>query len=337
MRLALAGAFDSFETNYGYGVASHHIINGFKKNDIDASTKDHNADINFFFGHPPYEWPSSAAYKIGYTAWESTGFKEGWLASMSSADEIWAPATWLAEHFAQSTGKPTYVYPHGVSKIWKPFKHYRQNDKFIFLHIGEPAYRKNGQMVVEAFSELFGNDEKFLLVMKASSINTTRIFTDSGSIVGSPDSYYRNIRIIDGMMTMEQLVELHKKSDCLVYPSCGEGFGFHPLEAMASGLPTISTTNWAEYEKLITCPIEGSLSDSWWPNLHPGKMFNVTIDQIKKSMVDMVENYEKYSKIAFSNSFNVHQEYDWNKINYKASEKIKNDWFSRTLKSNVID
>jgi glycosyltransferase involved in cell wall biosynthesis len=337
MRLSLGGAFESYATTYGYGVAAHHIIKGFEKNDIKASVKDHSSDVNFFFGHPPYEWYSSNAFKIGYTAWESTGYHEDWLASMSEADQLWAPALWLAEHFHETTGKPTYVYPHGVSKLWKPFKHKRHDDKFIFFHIGEPQYRKNGQMVVDAFGDLFGNDDRYMLVMKVSSMNTTRIFTHSGSILGSPDSYYNNIRIIDGMLSLDKIIELHKKVDCLVYPSCGEGFGFHPLEAMASGLPTISTSNWADYKKFITRPIEGNLSGSLWPDLHPGDMFNVTVDQVKDAMIDMVDNYEKYADVAFKNSFFVHQEYDWNMINYNAAEKIKNDYFYRTMNPVVID
>lgn len=337
MKISLGGAFESYETNYGYGVASDHIIKGLTKNDIEVAIKDHSADVELFFGHPPYEWSSTNSFKIGYTAWESTGFKEDWLASMSEADQLWAPSSWLAEHFRESTGKPTYVYPHGVSKVWKPYKHKKFNDKFIFFHIGEPQYRKNGQLVVEAFAELFGNNPDFSLVMKASKMNTTRIFTNSGSILGTPNGYYNNITIIEGMLSLEQIIELHKKVDCLVYPSAGEGFGFHPLEAMAAGLPTISTTNWCDYKDYITLPIEGEFSDSWWPMLHPGKMFNVALDQVKDAMIDMVENYDKYAELAFKNSFLLHQEYDWNRLNYKAAEKIKNDYFLRTLNASVID
>ncbi len=35
------------------------------------------------------------------------------------------------------------------------------NDVFRFLHVGEPAPRKGGQNVLDAFTKLFGNGETF--------------------------------------------------------------------------------------------------------------------------------------------------------------------------------
>lgn len=330
--LSLSGCFRNFETNYGYGRAAANIIKGFDDNNIKWSIDDSSQPIEIFWGHPPYEFRRHQNYKIGYTAWESTGFKDGWIESMQEADEIWTPTFWLSDHFAKELGKPTFTYEHGIENQWKPRRHYRpQNKPFTFFHIGEPQYRKNGQMVVEAFAELFGNNPDYKLVMKATRINTTRIYTNSGSIIGTPESIYNNIILIDGVLSDEQLVGLHYQVDCLVYPSYGEGFGLHPLEALATGLPTISTSNWASYEKFINVPIDGEFAESPYQELHPGKMFLVTKDQVKESMIDMVENYDKYAKEAFSNSFKIHDEYSWKNVNLKAVKRLQEIGFSRIL------
>lgn len=333
MLISLTGAFRNYEPNYGYGVAADNIVKGLIKNEINYAIAEHSAEIEIFWGHPPYEFSRHGAYKIGYTAWESTELKRGWLQSMQDCDEIWTPSQWLSDLFAEKTGLPTFTYPHGVDKDWKPLRRYRPSGQpFRFLHIGEPQFRKNGQMVVEAFVELFGNNPDYQLIMKSAGINTTRIYSNpSRSIIGTPDGMFSNIIFIDSLMEKHQLIELHNKCHAMVYPSAGEGFGFHPLEAAASAMPTISTTAWADYSEFISCPVESELSESPWQELHPGMMFNPSKESLKEAMLDMVENYEKHSKQAFKNSFEVHKKWNWDAQNYKAAEKIKNIYFSRIM------
>ena len=336
MLVSLNGAFRNYSPTYGYGVAAENIIHGLENNEIDYSIADRSADIEIFWGHPPYEFSRYGQYKIGFTAWESTGFRDGWLESMDEVDEIWTPSEWLSDHFHEVTGKPVFTYPHGVDKDWKPYRRYysQDNPPFRFLHVGEPQFRKNGQLVVEAFVELFGNDPNYQLVMKSAGINTTRIYQpQSGSILGTPQLLYNNIINIDTIMSKEQLIELHNRSNCLVYPTGGEGFGFHPLEAAASGLPTISTTNWCDYKEFISVGIDAPLVDSPWPTLHPGQLFQPTKEQVKQAMLDMVENYDKYALEAFKQSIEVHKKWNWDVQNNKASERLKDIYFSRVLNS----
>jgi len=203
-------------------------------------------------------------------------------------------------------------------------KEYGLDKPFTFLHIGEPQYRKNGQLVVDAFTELFGNNPRFRLVMKCGKINSTRIYDENTKMsLGSPQSLYSNIVSIDDILTEEQLLGLYHESHCFLYPSAGEGFGLQPLEALATGMPTICTSNWAEYAEFINVPIEGVLSESPWQDVHPGDTFNVTVDQIKSAMLDMVENYDEYAKDAFKNAFIIHQEWNWDKQILKAVERLK--------------
>ena len=307
----------------GYGHASYEIINSFERAGISCEIDENKCPIGISMGFPTDYKFYPNQYKIGYTAWESTELKPGWLEKMLSVDELWATSHWTADIFKETTGREdVFVYSHGITSDWKPVK--RQNSGvFRFLHVGEPQIRKNGQLVVDAFSELFGNDPNFQLILKVSSINTTRAFADDGSIIGSPDSRYSNIVIIDDYLSHNQMIELYHKSNAVVYPTMGEGFGFMPLQALATGMPCISTYEWADYKKYITNPVKAKLSDSEYPMLHPGKIYHVEVEEVKKVMTDLVNNYDHYSKIAYKNSFKVHMDYDWDHVTKNTSERIK--------------
>lgn len=307
----------------GYGHASYEIINAFKRAKVSCEINDINCPIGISMGFPTDYKFYDNQYKIGYTAWESTELKPGWKEQMLLVDELWATSQWTADIFKETTGREdVFVYPHGITPDWSPI---RRNDSgiFRFLHIGEPQIRKNGQLVVDAFTQLFGDNPDFQLILKVSSINTTRVYADDGSIIGSPDSRYSNIVIIDDYLSHNQIIDLYHKSNAMVYPTMGEGFGFMPLQALATGMPCISTYEWADYKKYITNPIKSKLSDSEYPMLHPGKIYNVELNDVKKSMTDLVNNYDYYSKISYKNSFKVHMDYDWDYVTEDAVKRIK--------------
>ena len=54
-------------------------------------------------------------------------------------------------------------------------------------------------------------------------------------------AYQKEIRAL-GFVPDDELPELYRAADALVYPSLYEGFGFPPLEAMACGCPVICST-----------------------------------------------------------------------------------------------
>ena len=46
-------------------------------------------------------------------------------------------------------------------------------------------------------------------------------------------------------------------------------------------------------------------------------------------MIDMVENYDKYAGQTYKNAFHVHDEYSWDKQNYKAIKRLEDIASSR--------
>ena len=121
-----------------------------------------------------------------------------------------------------------------------------------------------------------------------------------------------NVRHIEEITSTEDLVAIHHFHDVLVYPSEGEGFGFIPLQALATGMPVISTGVWASYEKYFNGNvIDSKLGPSTFMNHYPGKC----IIPIPRSVVDLMKNTAKniqeQSKLFYEQVPAVTEEYSW--------------------------
>lgn len=317
----------------GYYHASHQMMLALERAGFRSNVNSLNAPVGIAFSEASFYSFQPRQYKIGYSAWESDKLKKEWESGLEIVDELWATSSWVADVYRKNTRfEDVHVYPHGIDRSWAPYKR-KRNKIFTFLHVGEPQVRKNGQLVVDSFIKLFGNDPNFRLIMKCTNINTTRIFNPDGTIAGGPDGKYKNIKLITQPISHELMVQLFHRADAMVYPTMGEGFGFIPLQALATGLPTATTTPWAEYEKFITVPIESKLGPSEYPQVHPGNLFHVSQSDVEKSMIDLVENYEKYNKDSYKKSFHVHMEYDWDKVTESTAQRLRNIFKTRGFKT----
>jgi len=335
LKISLTGpAMRDMDTTVGYGEASFHIYQEFKKAGLDVEVERlDGADIELCFADPGnyiFYYPNS--YKIGYSAWESTEFSHQFQLNMLACDELWATSSFVANVMYQYfSGKPIFVYNHGIDKSWIPKKRQESNKPFTFFHLGEPYARKGGQIAVDAFVDLFGNDEDYRLIMKSHVFNTTKVKNPkTPGQLSSPSVVYKNIIAIHDVLSKEQMNYLYNISDCFVFPTYGEGFGFNPLQSMALGIPTITTDEWAEYKNLITLPIKSKMSTSPWQNIHPGMQFTPDVEDLKVKMQEVVDNYKKYADVSFKNALKVHSQYDWTKVSKPAVDRLKKIYKNKT-------
>ena len=305
---------NGMDPNTGYGYAGQHIVRvlGRLQDKVPFNSPDCSVLLNYTQPSEYHKYKDQ--YSIGYTCWESTVLKPGWKKMMSYMDEIWTPSPLVATWFKNSgVEPPIYVVEHGVEHMWMPVLRKPgagSNRPLKFLHVGEPAPRKSGQMVVDVFTELFGNNKDYQLTIKADGYNTTRSNPVSG-VLGPPNDFYSNIKLITDRLEIGELLRLYQSHDVLVYPSFGEGFGFIPLQAMATGMPVILNTSWCPYERFsVGLEIEDFLAISPWQEMHPGSMYHPSRQSLRKQMQEVACNFEYYAKKAFFLAPKVHQEYD---------------------------
>ena len=308
----------------GYGYAGRSIVNSLNLLGHFVPFQDSKSPVQLNFSQPDLFKLHRRQYQIGYTPWESTVVPRRWHEMMNHCDELWTTSDWCANVFEDNGFKNVKVFPHGVDPMWTSKKRQRK-ETLKFLHIGEPAPRKGGQMVVDAFSYLFGNKPGYSLTIKCFNQNSTRIYNNyiDKNIIGLPNELYKNIHINTKVLSDEELVRLYHEHDVLVYPTYGEGFGFIPLQALASGMPTISTYNWAQYENYIgPLKLKSELIDSPWDYMHEGKVFEPKYQHLLELMRDVDLNFKAYSAYYYTQSTKIHEEYNWIQLTNNAFDHI---------------
>lgn len=310
-----------FNLHSGYGIAGYNIVKSMQSlgHIVPYNDPACQAQINFC-------WPTwfedvlrPTQYSIAYTPWESTDLPERWLDIFNACDEVWTTSQWIANiYHAAGVVKPIVVYEHGISPEWRPFKRSTNAGVLRFLHQGEPAPRKGAQLAYDAFKAAFGDSSDVQLTIKAHRMSTVR--TGQGITFGPPGG---NVRVLSNHLDENDLIGLYHNHHVMVYPSYGEGFGLIPLQALATGMPTICTAEWAPYGKYLPLGVDSSYVDSHWPDIHPGKMTEPNFDDLVDKYRYVYDNYQEQSTIAFSNSFKIHDYYDWAKLTKTAVDSLE--------------
>ncbi len=302
------------ETSTGFGYAGFNIVTALQALGHKVTFDDPDAPVQLEFTQPNDYTKRAGQLAIGYTPWESTELKPEWIEHMDVPDLRWCTSELNKQWFEELGYTVDGVFHHGITHNWTPRRRKVRNGKIRFLHVGEPAPRKSGQMVFDAFINLFRDNPDYSLTIKGNQYNTIRHDPKMTGVLMTPDQF-SNVRLMIENITEEQMVSLFHSHDVLVYPSWGEGFGFIPLQALATGMPTIMNTTWAPYEKFtLGLNVEDRLVQSPWPDMHPGKMLEPSQESVEKQMIEVAENFNYYSLAAYRQAEQIHQEYDWRKV-----------------------
>lgn len=325
MKISLSTTFksiDDLSPQNGYGYATDRMLNSLSVLGYDWSVNSKDTDVEIVFDQPHnIRWRSKNSYKIAYHPWESTQLLPGrrWQENLNSADEVWTPSPLIADWYKRYMGvvPPVYVYEHGVDPIWAPVER-EINEKFRFLHVGFEGLRKGGKETIHAFRRAFPNNPNVELTLKT---------TPSGWKIG----YLRGITVLNQMMDVEGLVSLFHNHHAYVYPSWGEGFGLTPLQAMATGMPTITVPAWAPYEKFLDpqLSIDSRLTRSPYPAIHPGMMFQPNVDDLIDRMRYTYDNYYSVRDSALSRVDEITAYYDWHRLTKEAFSALEERLKSR--------
>jgi glycosyltransferase involved in cell wall biosynthesis len=304
----------SIRAHNGYGYATDNMIASLQRLDYQIEANDPTADVEIWFDQPQHWNHPDGVYKIGYLPWESTELLPGWADIMNTMDEIWTPSPLIAGWFTEYAGinVPVYVYEHGVDHIWTPVRR-EPESTFKFLHVGTEATRKGGWDTVKAFRQAFPHRKDVSLTCKMVSSRWN----------GIPK--LGRVSYINKIYTFDELRHMFFTHDVYVYPSYGEGFGLTPLQAIATGMPTITVPAWAPYRDYLdpALSVSSKMVASPWHEIHPGKILRPSFDDVIDRMRYVVDNYDTARDRACETAIDVHKAYDWDTITKGVFEALE--------------
>ena len=173
-------------------------------------------------------------------AWEESAFPAKFMKQFNEKLNLVCTTSQYTKAALINSGLtvPTYVTGNGIDPelLLVNARPRQTGRRFRFLHLSSCFPRKGVDKLVQAFVEEFaGRDAELYIKTFDNPHNNVR------EIVSSFGERSRNIIVDMSHLTTDEIRKLYLNSDCLVVPSRGEGFLLPAAEAMAIGLPVITT------------------------------------------------------------------------------------------------
>jgi len=182
---------------------------------------------------------------IQWVVFESTRIPATIQPAIQGADQVWVPSAWgrdvlLAHGVAEHR---VHVVPEGVdgARFHAHGRRPRTSARpFRFLTVGKYEQRKGIDLTIEAFAQVHANQPGLELVIKSNYFTNHQ--EKHAELQGKiSDLGLDNVTLLWGEMTEAQLADLYRACDTFVLPTRAEGWGLPLIEAVAAGLPVITT------------------------------------------------------------------------------------------------
>jgi len=191
---------------------------------------------------------------IQWVVFESTRIPDAIRPAIQGADQVWVPSAWghsvLVAHGIDADR--IRIVPEGVdgARFHAHGRRPRTAARPLrFLTVGKYEQRKGIDQIIEAFAQVYANQPHAELVIKSNYFTNHRQKHDAlhGKI---SDLGLNNVTLLWGEMTSAQLADLYRACDVFVLPTRAEGWGLPLIEAVAAGMPIITTMHSGHMEFL---------------------------------------------------------------------------------------
>ncbi len=216
--------------------------------------------------HAPPFWHDRLAEEangrllVAFTTWETDRLPDQWLDILGRFDRVVVPSHFNADVFASSgLPVPIAVVPHiarPVSASEPSAAKLAEDSRFVVYLVATWSTRKAILDAVEAFVTAFGADDDVVLVIHTTPedlVAKARPTSGRASSRHEGSSWFTLARTLAGRSNLPEIVlstrtlseaemdDLHRRGDCYLSLSRGEGWGLGAFDAAAWGKPVIVT------------------------------------------------------------------------------------------------
>lgn len=287
--------------------------------------------------------PTPGSYSIGLTMLESDRIPASWVGRCNMMNEIWVPSTFNYHTFTASgmpaekvrvmhLGVDADRFRPGVPPLYIPGRR-----GFAFLSVFEWIPRKGYDLLIRAFLEEFRADEDVCLILKVhdnSSYdpNGVKIKGEVDNLRAQVGSSGPPIIVMASILPPAAVPQLYAAADCFVLPTRGEGWNMPAMEAMACGLPVIST-RWSAHldfmnadnsylvdiEGLEPIPRFGIANDAVYDGAYWARP---SVAHLKRLMRQVYENRDAARAVGMRASGYVRERFSWDSSTGKMYERL---------------
>lgn len=302
-----------------------------------------NPDIDICYTIPnnfAARFRKNAKIKMAIYNYETSKLPPNWVDKIKYIDYALPSSNFSKEVFVNA-GWPEekcIVIPHGINlSEYEDNREHRlyTNKSFKFLNVSIPHYRKNIDLLLDAYYSAFSNDDDVCLVLKTKldmprrkpfrfevdvkAQIRTMLKKHNGKRGGLPQ-----VEVVQDRL--DSMVPLYNSCDVLISASSSEGFGMPLLEGLAAGKLVISPKCTGQLDFLndnnsLLVDVKeidaGEKYQYWYPS-KGARTYQPIVDSLADSMVNAYKNKDELISRFDENIKDTVKEFTWE----NAAKKI---------------
>lgn len=282
---------------------------------------------------------------VGFLVWEGDRLPKYWMEYLldERVNQIWVPSAHVVSAIlfscllynvdAEKLQSKIKVISHGVdASIFKQLNNKEQNRPYTFFcnkgWRGTPQDRGGMQFLLKAFNDEFEKNENVRLIVKLNPAYLPQnIGIEQLLLPLKLEKDKSPILINKDPLSFETLNKMYNEADCYIGCQMADAFDLPSAEAMACGLPVITTNYGGQVEhvpKDCGLLIEGDMVDVVEDPQYEGvKWMQPRLDNIRKKMRYAFEHQNEMKKKGIKAKEFILNNFTWKHTAQKAINSLK--------------
>jgi len=262
-----------------------------------------------------------------WTVFEGTLIHDSWVKRLNCFEKIFTTHKFLKKSY-ETSGVTTSIdiVPQGFKRLMRTKSINKQSKLLKLGMFGFIQHRKNCVNLIDAVEDL---------IAAGFSIELNILFTYQRTLEQIEElleKYKENPYInlnFENQITDDELAEWYSTLDVYIYPSKGEGWSMTPRESMYMGIPTI-VSDIPVHDSLVESGFCTVIENDGWEEAYYeffkekcGQWNKIPKENIKKSIIDVYNNYDEKLKLAEEGSKWISDKWKWEDSINKIREILK--------------